>query len=188
MEIRIIYTQFHKILTSYVVSHVNNQDDAEDIVQEVFIKIAANIHTLSDKDKLKSWIFTIARNSITDYYRKNAKNAEVHIADHHLNETEEEISIDASKGLDICLEGFIQKLPEEYRGIIIDSEIKGIKQKDLVDKYNLQYPSIRSRVQRGRTQLKELLLNCCEIELNNRGNIVEAIPKNMYANSCNECQ
>ena len=46
-------------------------------------------------------------------------------------------------------------------------------QKDLVDKYDLAYPSIRSRIQRGRDKLKQILLNCCNVEQDNRGNILE---------------
>ena len=51
--------------------------------------------------------------------------------------------------------------------------MKGVKQKDLVSKYNLAYPSIRSRVQRGREKLKQILLECCHIKWDNRGNILD---------------
>ena len=161
MEVKNIHNQFHKTLLSFISNRINNKNDAEDILQEVFIKITKGIVSLDDKEKVKSWIFTITRNTITDYYRKNANKTNIFITENTIEETEEEIDIDNTKGLDKCLKGFIEKLPEEYRDIIIDSELKGIKQKDLVEKYNLQYPTVRSRVQRGRTRLKEMLLKCC---------------------------
>jgi RNA polymerase sigma-70 factor (ECF subfamily) len=187
MEVKNIHNQFHKTLLSFISNRINDRDDAEDILQEVFIKITKGINSLDDKEKLKSWIFTITRNAITDYYRKNANKTNVSITENIIDETKEEIDIDNTKGLDKCLKGFIQKLPEEYRDIIIDSELKGIKQKDLADKYNLQYPTVRSRVQRGRSRLKEMLLKCCKIESDNRGNILESTPQNNCADSCGDC-
>ena len=188
MEVKAIHNQFHNTLLSFISNRINDRDDAEDILQEVFIKISNGINSIDDKEKLKSWIFTIARNAITDYYRKSANKIKIDITEKLIDETQEEIDIDNTKGLDKCLKGFIQKLPEEYRDIIIDSELKGIKQKDLANKYNLQYPTIRSRVQRGRTRLKEMLLKCCKIEADNRGNILGATPKDNCADSCGDCE
>ena len=71
----------------------------------------------------------------------------------------------------------MNKLPDEYREIIIDVELNGVKQKDLAAKYDLAYPSIRSRVQRGREKLKQVLLDCCHIQWDNRGNILEVKSK-----------
>ncbi len=175
------------MLFSYISVRVNNSDDAADILQEVFIKIAAKLNSLTDNEKLKSWIFAITRNAIIDYYRKNANSKRADITEKIINEVKAETDIDTTKGLDKCLKGFIQKLPEEYRDIIIDSELKGIKQKDLAEKYNLAYPSVRSRVQRGRGRLKEMLLNCCKIEADSRGNILEATSKNNCGNDCGNC-
>jgi RNA polymerase sigma-70 factor (ECF subfamily) len=187
MEINKIHTQFHNSLRNYIATRIRNSDDASDILQEVFIKIASKLNSLSDGEKLKSWIFAIARNAITDYYRKNSNNTKTEITEKIINEIKPETEFDSTKGLDKCLKGFIHKLPEEYRGIIMDSEIKGIKQKDLAEKYDLAYPSVRSRVQRGRSRLKEMLLNCCIIELDSRGNVLEAIPQNSCAEDCGEC-
>ena len=186
MEINKIHNQFHNLLRNYIAARVSNSDDADDILQEVFIKISSKLNSLSDGEKLKSWIFAITRNAIIDYYRKNANN-KTDITEKMINEIKPETDFDSTKGLDKCLKGFIQKLPEEYREIIIDSEVKGIKQKDLVEKYNLAYPSVRSRVQRGRSRLKKMLLDCCTIELDSRGNVLEAIPQNPCAEDCGQC-
>ena len=177
MEFAAIYTQFHQVLFGFVKSKVNNHQDAEDIVQNVFIKVANGVNDLNRKEKLQSWIYAIARNSITDYYRasahKKSLSFEENITD---NFTDEEYN-DTTKGLDCCLIDFVNQLPEEYREIIIDVEMKGIKQKDLAEKYNLAYPSIRSRVQRGREKLKQILLECCHIKWDNRGNILDVVSR-----------
>ncbi|WP_290796786.1 RNA polymerase sigma factor SigZ [Flavihumibacter sp. UBA7668] len=173
MELAAIYTRFYQVLLGFIKSKVNNHQDAEDILQNVFIKVAGGVGELNRKEKLQSWIYTISRNSIIDYYRvisgKKSISSEEAIAEHF---TDEEY-IDTTKGLDYCLLNFVKQLPEEYRDIIIDVELNGIKQKDLAEKYKLAYPSVRSRVQRGREKLKQILLDCCHIQWDNRGNILE---------------
>ena len=72
MELASIYTQFHQVLFGFIKSKVNNHHDAEDILQNVFIKVASGINDLSRKEKLQSWIYTIARNAVVDHYRANA--------------------------------------------------------------------------------------------------------------------
>ena len=85
------------------------------------------------------------------------------------------------------MSSMISLLPEEYRNIIIDSEIKGIKQKDLAEKYGMAYPSMRSRVQRGRERLKQLFYNCCHIETDRLGNVLEAQSRNNCDGPCTPC-
>lgn len=180
MKIATIHQEFHKILYNFIATRVGDKADAEDILQEVFIKITTKMDSLSEDEKLKSWIFTITRNTIIDHYRKHSNITKVDLTEKIKDEFSEDETLDSTKGIDKCLKGFIQKLPDQYRDVIIDSELKGIKQKDLADKYNLAYPSLRSRVQRGRTRLKDMLLKCCSIKSDSRGNIIEV----GFGNSC----
>lgn len=187
MEIVTLYEQFRQSLFKYIRSKVKSKEDAEDILQNVFIKISGGINKLADEEKLKSWVYTITRNSIIDYYRTTSSK-QIATLDDTLSETlKEDETTDATKGLDQCLGSMINLLPEDYRDIIIDSEIKGIKQKDLAERYGMAYPSMRSRVQRGRERLKQLFYNCCNIEVDKRGNILSAQQKDNCGNSCGTC-
>jgi RNA polymerase sigma-70 factor (ECF subfamily) len=178
MELASVYSELRHTLLGFIKTKVNNQEDAEDILQNVFIKVMGNIDDLSESQKLQSWIYAITRNSIIDYYRANAKKKDLSY-DEGLNENfSEQENPDTTKGLDCCLIGFVNQLPGEYRDIIIDVEINGIKQKELAEKYNLAYPTIRSRVQRGRERLKQILLDCCHIKWDSRGNILDVASRN----------
>lgn len=179
MELAVIYSEFHQVLLGFIKSKVNNHQDAEDILQNVFIKVAGNIKGLQQKEKLQSWIYSIARNAIIDYYRTNSGNKKTSFEDDITESFTEEEYIDTTKGLDCCLIDFVNQLPEEYRDIIIDVDMKGLRQKDLVEKYNLPYPTIRSRVQRGRERMKQILLDCCQIKWDNRGNILDVVSRNV---------
>ena len=187
MEVTTIYKQFHSDLLGYVKSKVRSREDAEDILQNVFIKISSNIDKLTEDVKLKSWIFTITRNAIIDYYRVNATKKKVAVPEEIDENILESDDPDPTKGLDQCMNSMISLLPEEYRDIIIDSEIKRIKQKDLADKYEMAYPSMRSRVQRGRERLKQLFYNCCHIETDKHGNILAAQGRTDCDGPCKPC-
>lgn len=188
MEVASIYTQFHNALLSFIRGKINSQADAEDILQNVFIKISSNIDTLKDDEKLKSWIYAITRNAIIDHYRTNAGNKNLYINENFDLDILNEEDVDTTKGLDHCVGSMIGLLPDEYRDIIIDSELKQISQKELAEKYKMAYPSMRSRVQRGRERLKQLFYNCCHIETDTRGNILSAQGKSNCGDPCDSCE
>jgi RNA polymerase sigma-70 factor (ECF subfamily) len=188
MEITGLYTQFHSSLLSFIRSKIRSREDAEDILQNVFVKISSNVDKLSDEQKLKSWIYTITRNTIIDYYRVNASHKKIPV-DNEIEETIlDEEYLDSTKGLDQCMMSMINLLPDEYKGIIIDAELNGIKQKDLAEKYGMAYPSMRSRVQRGRERLKQLFYNCCHIQTDSLGNIIQAIGRKDCDGPCDPTQ
>jgi RNA polymerase sigma-70 factor, ECF subfamily len=176
MEIAAIHRDFQGILRNYIAKRISNATDAEDILQEVFIKIHNSKASLSKAESLKSWIFTLTRNTIIDHYRKNGRKnivLEESLTRHAGAEESDSEKVD----LERCIHRFINELPEDYRQIIVDSEISGVRQKELAAKYDLAYPSVRSRVQRGRARLKEMFLECCKIEFDSRGNVMNAIPR-----------
>lgn len=188
MELSEIYTSFRQSLLLYIRSKVSNRDDAEDILQNVFLSITLHIHTLSDKEKIQHWLYRITRNAIIDYYRKRSRKTKlVEISQALPEEPESSADEDYTKGLDKCLKAFIGQLPDNYRSIILDSEIKRIPQKALSEKYDLPYPTLRSRVQRGRGKLHQLFSNCCAIKTDARGNILEATRRKSCEDSCGSC-
>jgi RNA polymerase sigma-70 factor (ECF subfamily) len=174
MEIAGIYTEFHRSLLSYVRSKISSKEDAEDILQNVFIKISANANSLSEKDSLKSWLFAVTKNAVIDYYRAKSNRRSVALDKAVSDQLLDDETGDSTKGLDSCIATMIALLPDEYRDIVKDAELNGIKQKDLAEKYNMAYPSMRSRVQRGRERLKQLFYNCCHIETDRLGNVIQA--------------
>lgn len=185
MELAEVYTKFRKSLFSYICSKINNREDAEDILQNVFVKMQMNIGTLSDKEKIQNWLYGITRNAIIDYYRSNGKKRKkLELTEWFPYDLEEDHSSDNTKGMEKCVRGFIDQLPDEYRAIVIDSELKGISQKELAVKYNIEYVTIRSRVQRGRKRIHKMFTNCCVIQTDKRGNIMEASYKAGREDSC----
>ena len=188
METGLIYKQFHQQLLGYVRTKVSSKEDAEDILQNVFIKISSSLEQLSDEVKVKGWIYAITRNAVIDYYRLNVNRKKIALIERISDDLSESNDPDPTQGLDKCVAGMIELLPEQYRDIITDSEIQGIPQKALAEKYNMAYPSMRSRIQRGRQRLKQIFYHCCRIDTDKRGNVLDVQHNQGCGSTCSSCE
>lgn len=160
--------QLYKPLFLYVKKRVNSKEDAEDLTQDIFYKLAKSN---SDKvENVKSWVYTIAKNSITDYYRKK------HITTSEMEESMisyENDKEDVTEELSGCVTNFINQLPEEYRLLLTLSELKNVSQKEIAEQLDMNYVTVRSKIQRGRKKLKELFEGCCTVLQGGKGSILE---------------
>lgn len=175
-----IWNQFSDQIFAFILSRVNDNEVAKDILQEVFIKIHTKINTLNDEDSLASWLFTITRNTIFDYYRhkKTAQKKHLFIAENaHLFEDE-----DITAFCDTCLHLFIEELPKKYKDAILATDLGELSQKEYAEQIGISYSGLKSRVQRGRTQLNEYFKECC-LTTNSKGES-ECRNKDNYACNC----
>lgn len=169
-EISLICSNYYPRLKRFVANRIQNQADVEDIVQDVLIKINDHIDDLKDEQKLSSWIYQIARNSMVDYFRKKKWDDELPVQLQTIDEYEEP---DLAQEVIACFESVIQQLPEKYKVAVELSLLKGMSQKELSERLGISYSGAKSRVQRGREMLKELLTGCCHIESDRYGNIID---------------
>jgi RNA polymerase sigma-70 factor (ECF subfamily) len=165
-------------LKSFVYKQVRDINLVDDIIQDVFIKVKLNVNKLDDKTKLTSWIFQITRNTINDYFRKKKYSFE-NISDYEVED--QELFQDETPELARCITPMIDALPLKYREAIRLVEIEGVSQKEMASNLNISYSAAKSRVQRGREKLKDLLLECCTIVSDKYGDIIE-----QQENSCSE--
>ena len=161
-------------LRGYIFSRVNDRAAAEDIVQDVFLKAHQRINQLESEAKVESWIYGIARNAVVDFYRKKRPTVELPgdlVADSE-NNTEEE-----AEPLKAAFREMVYNLPEPYREALVLSEFEGLSQKELAEKLGISVSGAKSRVQRAREKLKEAVLECCALEFDRRGNVIECAPR-----------
>lgn len=126
-------------------------------------------------DNVKSWVYTIARNTITDYYRKR-KIATSELGDYSFDGdyNQEDSALELSN----CIIPFINELPEEYRSLMILSELEEISQKEIAEKLDVNYVTVRSKIQRGRKKLKDIFSDCCTFIQGGKGSIMDFRSKN----------
>ncbi len=160
--------QLYNPLFLYVKKRINNKEDAEDLTQEVFYKLSKS--NKEGVDNIKSWVYTIAKNTITDYYRKSKILAE------DINEApvfEEENDSHAVEELSGCVNSYVDVLPEEYRSIMRLSELENTPQKEIAERLNMNYVTVRSKIQRGRKKLRQMFSDCCQITQGGQGSIMD---------------
>ncbi|MDA8226295.1 MAG: sigma factor-like helix-turn-helix DNA-binding protein [Desulfitobacterium hafniense] len=78
----------------------------------------------------------------------------------------------------------VDSLPETYKQAILLTEFQNMTQKELSEKLGISISGAKSRVQRGRKMLKEMLLGCCQLEVDRRGNIIDYQHKNSECEYC----
>ncbi|MGI9279447.1 MAG: RNA polymerase sigma factor SigZ [Endozoicomonas sp.] len=173
--------QEHKArLMSFVIKEVGDPATAEDILQDVYIKAHTHSHTLKDESNMGAWLYRIAHNAIMDHFRKRKPVTE-------LSESLEEPDTNqpdlAHQELARCLDPLIKELPEKYRLPLEMAELQGMNQQQVADELGLSLSGAKSRIQRGRAQLRERFTECCDIEVG-RGGVTDYQPKKP---GCGEC-
>jgi RNA polymerase sigma-70 factor (ECF subfamily) len=163
-----------KQLKFYIDRQVDEPDIVEDILQEVYIKASINLQQLKIKGSLKSWLYRITRNTIVDYYRKRTNFEE--LPDEIASEIKDPIE-ENHKALASCIKPLLQELPDKYRIPLELSELEGMSQKDIAIKLGLSLSGAKSRIQRGRVKLREIMLTCCDFEIS-KGGVTGFTPRN----------
>jgi RNA polymerase sigma-70 factor (ECF subfamily) len=179
--IKSIWNEYYNQLLNFILKRVSDKATAEDILQDVFIKIIPNIESLHDSASLKNWLFQITRNTIIDHFRDSRTTESIST---DLPEEYDETNEDIMEEVGNWISPFIRGLPKKYRDALILSEINGMSQKDLAVHLGISYAGARSRVQRGRRLLKEELTQCCIFHTDKYGNIMDV---NRKSDDCDNC-
>lgn len=165
-----LWFRLHDRLYRFIRSRVADDSDADDILQEVFLRIHSNLDKVRDMNRLESWIYQIARNSITDYYRSRRRLISLEAAglENNLVATAPE-ELDATAELASGLRDVVDALPERYRQALILTEYEGLNQKQMAERLGISLSGAKSRVQRARQKVMDALLTCCHFEFDVRG-------------------
>lgn len=168
-------------LRNFIKKRVSNEEDTEDILQDVFLKLISNIDKLMDDQKVHAWLYRITRNAIIDYYRKNHKHLDLVSLPEELPHVLDE-DLTSNKEIAYCLKNMVDKLPEKYKQAIQITVFENHTQKEYSEMAGISVSGAKSRVQRARNILKEMVLGCCSLEFDSLGNIIS------YKKRSSNCQ
>jgi RNA polymerase sigma-70 factor (ECF subfamily) len=172
-----ITEEFYANLRAFVRSRVSSPEDAEDILQDGFRKALQSAEGLRDGTRLTAWLYQILRNSIVDYYRARKP------GDPYQSAIPED-DANSNAVLAACLRPFLAELPDKYRDVVQRIEFDGLTQAAYAAERGLSVSGAKSRVQRGRVLLKERLEQCCRIETDGHGNVLDYAP---HKDGCSDC-
>lgn len=172
-----VWEVFHLPLLHFIRKRVPDESTAEDILQEVFLKIHQRIETLKDVKKLESWVYQISRNAIIDYYRSKETSTTALDAPEVLELAEDLPADDVITELFPSVRAMVTSLPVLDRQALVLTSYQGLTQRELGERLGLSFSGSKSRVQRAREKLKQQLLACCHFELDRRGHVIDYQPR-----------
>jgi RNA polymerase sigma-70 factor (ECF subfamily) len=172
-----LWNELSGSLRSWFLARTSDPHLSEDLLQECFLRVHDRLDQVQDEERLAGWIRTIARNLLTDHRRRATGPSE---------ELEEDPPQAASEPtLDEVVAGWlaptIEELPPTYRDVLRLTELEGVPQREAAERLGLTLPALKSRVLRGREQLRERILQCCQLEFDRRGGVAA------YRRSSNCC-
>lgn len=177
-----LWAAFADPLRRFIRKRVGHEADAEDILQTVFAKIHGRLSQLRAADKVAPWMYRIARNAVIDHVRARAATPESTDLPHDLADDAQPPAV--LHELAECVRPMIDQLAEPYRQALLLAEIDGLTQRELAQRLGLSLSGAKSRVQRGREHLKALILDCCHVELDRRGGVVDFEPRSRHCRRC----
>ena len=167
-DVPALWQEHKNELRSFILKRVKDQDLTNDILQDVLMKVYKFCMSKSGVRNIRSWLFQIAQNTITDHYRKQSKYIDLD----NLNDLEnKEQNIAFSEATNYILP-MLDFLPKDYSVPLKLADIDNMKQADIAKKLNLGLAATKSRIQRARQLLKAEFINCCHFETDTQGNLI----------------
>lgn len=175
-----LWTRLSEDLRRYIGRRVA-PSDVEDVLQIVFLRLHAQRGTLRDDDRVIGWVYAVARNAITDYYRAASRRRELAVPElpghEHPVAQFDEPDDESEAELAACLRPLLARLPSEQAAALELVEFSGLSQVEAAKSAGVSVSGMKSRVQRGRARLREQLLSCCHITRDVRGRVQEWQPR-----------
>lgn len=180
MELETIWAEYRLSLQRFLHKNIANPDDVDDILQEVLIKTYQSLSSISDSNKVKPWLFQIARNSLIDFYRKQGRKSQ--ITTDELWHDQDETSL--IEQMAPCVVPFINALPMHEASLLTAIDIEGTSQKDYAKQHGIKYSTLKSRVKKSRESLQALYSQCCKLSIDDQGNLLNIEANNSQCKSC----
>jgi RNA polymerase sigma-70 factor (ECF subfamily) len=163
-------------LHRFLRSRVPSDSDADDLLQDVFVRVYENIGSLRQAGRVESWVYQIARNALADFYRRRAPQAADTVEDAIDRQIESQGEGNHNRAVGAWLSLMIDRLPQTLRDAVRMFEIDGHSQAEIASRLGISLSGAKSRVQRARRRLEQLLQDGCRLQRDRRGNVIACTP------------
>lgn len=173
-----VIQEFYDYLKAYILTKTKDKAIAEDIVQNVMIKLVESHQKDTQITNIKAWLFQVSRHCISDYY-KNLLMSELNSDIDKLNSDISKLNSDMNEfnalpelAISDYIVPMIRLLPEQFSIALEKSDIDKIPQQDIANQLNLSLSATKMRIQRGRVKLRALFAECCHLEYDKNGQLI----------------
>ena len=166
------WEQHEAELRAWLRGRMGTAQDAEDMLQELFLKAMRQGRKFCDIGNARAWLFEVARNALAD--RLRLKKDEVELPEDLARETDERAAVDS---LAACLPRALSELSEDDREAITLCDLDGLQQEDYARHKGLSLAGAKSRVQRARRRLRAHLSDACQVRFDEAGKVCCFVPR-----------
>lgn len=159
-------------------------EDTDDVLQEVYLRLHRSAATLDDDQRFGAWVVRIARNAIADHHRTRSRHPLAMGPTPHETAVEAHEESEAERVLSAYAATCVAALPSPYREALTLTELEGLSQKEAAARLGISYSAMKSRVQRGRQQVREAVERCCEVAVDVRGRVIDYEPRTSSGCTC----
>jgi RNA polymerase sigma-70 factor (ECF subfamily) len=173
-----VYDAYHVKVRAYATKLIG-PDDADDVVQEVFLKVSHSLDTLADPQRLSSWIYAITLNTVRDNARARASRpvpapgdseARLALAPDPAARTPEEAATRSE--MVACYLDYVERLPRDYYDVYVRAEFDHLPNARIARRLALPLATVKIRLHRARARLYEDLRRNCRCYYNERGELM----------------
>lgn len=166
------WQQHQSELKVYLIHRLADPPLAEDLLQEVFIKALREGQKCCTLDNARAWLFQVARNAVADHLRLAKQR--VPLPEDLTAEEHPTAPVDA---LAQCLERLLPELPADDSDVLRRCDLDGVKLQTYADEHGLTLLAVKSRLQRSRRRMRELLTRQCQVRFDDAGNVCCHVPR-----------
>jgi len=148
--------------------------DVDDVLQDTFVRMQRGLANLRDDTRTTPWLYQIARRAVADHLRARQRHP---LAERDPDEPVDQPTGDESHALAGCLATFVATLPSPYREAVTLVELEGLTAREAAAMVGISTSGMKSRVQRGRAELRRRFEVCCRIALDARNKVIEVTPR-----------
>ena len=179
-----LWRDYRAQLYRFTLKRVADEATAEDIVHDVLVRAYDRRDTLRNADRFEQWLYQITRNALIDHYRARRPTEPL---PPDLAAADEASEHAARRELAACMQPLVDSLPEHYRDALTLSELQGLTQQATATRLGLSLSGAKSRVQRARRMLQDRVLQCCRIEFDSSGGIVDYVRRDCPPDEDGDC-
>jgi RNA polymerase sigma-70 factor, ECF subfamily len=165
-------------LHAFLARRVESPEVADDLTQDVLVRLL--LHKDEAVENATAWLYRVARNVLIDHYRARGSHRRFHQGDQATPTLAEEPFADdpqaAQREVAGCLRSLVDQLADPYRSAVTAVDLDGHTQTEVAQALGLSVSGMKSRVQRGRRQLRQVLTECCRVHTSPTGGISDYEP------------
>jgi len=167
--LNILYNRFHKKVYSKCLSMIKNQKDAEDLTQDIWLKVSTHIFSFKKESSFATWLHRITFNHCLDFIRFQRYDlGEDSLKYHYLEADDTNEFIEAKKSRESQLELIVKSLEEvdeKRRELLVMKYFENLGIEEIGKKLNLKNSAVKMRLQRARHTLKKRMLNTSSTDI-----------------------